>query len=90
MALCRYNDCNSVAFAIQMQLSGDTERINWTSSTGTLVEVAYRLASTDHILETQLWLGRGFHRICNTHVPLWLDSGCAGSQNLGDWRSTRI
>jgi hypothetical protein len=90
MALCGHNDCDSAAFAVQVQLNSDTQHINWTSSTGTLVEVAYRLASTDHILETQLRLGRGFHRIRNTYVPLWLDSGCTGSQNLGDWRFTRI
>jgi hypothetical protein len=90
MALCGHNDCDSAAFAIQVQLSGDTEHIKWTSPAGTLVKVAYRLASTDYILETGFGLGRCFHRIRNTHIPLWLDSGCAGSQDLGDWRFTRI
>jgi hypothetical protein len=90
MAVCGHNDCDPAAFAIQVQLSGDTEHVDWISPTGTLVEVAYRLASTDHILETQLRLGRRFYRIRNTHIPLWLDSRCAGSQNLGDRRFTRI
>jgi hypothetical protein len=90
MALCGHNDCDSTAFAIQMYLYGDAEYVNWTSPTGTLVKVAYCLAPTDHIIKSQFGLGRGLNRIRNTNLPFWMDSGCAGSEDLGDWRFTRI
>jgi hypothetical protein len=85
MALHRDHDGDPASIALQVRSFETCRQRAWPSTLITLAQVTYRLASSDHFAETYFGLIRGFHRLCDTYVPLWMDSGSTRSQDLGGW-----
>lgn len=85
MALYRDHDRDSAFVALQVRSAKIRKQHAWTSTATTLAQVTYRLASLDHLVETYFGLGRGLHRVRDTYLPLWMDSGGTRSQAFRSW-----
>lgn len=88
MALHCDNDGDPASIALQVRLFEIRGQRTWPSMLITLAKVTHSLASSDHFLEAYFGLSRGLHRVCDTNIPLWMDSRSARGEDLGGWRFT--